>query len=104
MSARFDFPIPTGWFCVSLSTDLEVGEVKPLKYFARDLVLFRTSDGEAHVLDAYCPHLGAHLGHGGKLVDDKIVCPFHAWEFDGQGASPLSDREVKSIVSDVFAT
>jgi hypothetical protein len=27
-----------------------------------------------------------------------------AWEFDGQGASPLSDREVKSIVSDVFAT
>ena len=27
-----------------------------------------------------------------------------AWEFDGQGTSPLSDREVKSIVGDVFAS
>ncbi len=27
-----------------------------------------------------------------------------AWEFDGQGASPLSDREVKSIVNGVFAS
>jgi len=85
MSARFNFPIPTGWFCVSLTADLEVGDVQPLRYFARDLVLFRTSDGEAHVLDAFCPHLGAHLGHGGKLRDDKLICPFHAWEFDGSG-------------------
>jgi phenylpropionate dioxygenase-like ring-hydroxylating dioxygenase large terminal subunit len=85
MSRRFDFPIPTGWFAVSWSADLEVGDVRPLRYFAKDLVLFRTSDGVAHVLDAHCPHLGAHLGHGGKVEDDKLVCPFHAWEFDGAG-------------------
>lgn len=82
---RFPFDIPTGWFCVGWSSDLAVGEVKALRYFAKDLVMFRTSDGEAHVLDAHCPHLGAHLGYGGKVVDDHIVCPFHAWEFDGKG-------------------
>lgn len=37
------------------------------------------NSGEAQVLDAYCPHLGAHLGHGG------YSCPFHAWEFNGDG-------------------
>jgi len=98
MSPRFTFPIPTGWFCVSLTADLEVGDVKPLRYFARDLVLFRTSDGKAHLLDAHCPHLGAHLGHGGVLKDDKLVCPFHAWEFDGDGkcvAVPYAKRMPK---------
>jgi phenylpropionate dioxygenase-like ring-hydroxylating dioxygenase large terminal subunit len=92
---RFPFPIPTGWFSVAYSPELAVGEVKAIRYFARDLVLFRTSDGVAHVLDAYCPHLGAHLGHGGKLEADKLTCPFHAWQFDGSGACvriPYGDK------------
>ena len=62
---RFPFPIPSGWFAVAFSSELEAGEVKPVRYFGKELVLFRTSDGEAHLLDAFCPHLGAHLGHGG---------------------------------------
>ena len=50
MTKRFPFPIPTGWFAVHWSADLEVGQVKPLRYFAKDLVLFRTSDGVAHIV------------------------------------------------------
>ena len=49
-------------------------------------MLFRTEGGEVALLDAFCPHLGAHLGHGGVVDGDRIRCPFHAWEFDGQGA------------------
>lgn len=85
MTKRFDFPIPTGWFGVAFSKDLEVGQVKAVRAFAKELVMFRTSDGEAHVLDAHCPHLGAHLGHGGCMENDTLVCPFHAWKFDGSG-------------------
>ena len=54
---------PTGWFMIGLSAEFEPGTVKPLKYFGQDLVAYRTEDGELHVLDAHCPHLGAHLGH-----------------------------------------
>jgi phenylpropionate dioxygenase-like ring-hydroxylating dioxygenase large terminal subunit len=36
------------------------------------------------VLDAFCPHLGAHLGHGGIVTGTRIRCPFHAWEFEGR--------------------
>jgi len=77
---------PRGWFVVAWSKELEPGGVKPLSYFGTKLVLFRTEDGEAKILDAFCPHLGAHLGIGGKVVGDSIKCPFHAWEFDGAGA------------------
>ena len=77
---------PRGWFVIGVSTELASGDVRPIRYFARDLVLYRTSDGVAHVLDAFCPHLGAHLGHGGCLEDDKLVCPFPAWKFATDGS------------------
>jgi phenylpropionate dioxygenase-like ring-hydroxylating dioxygenase large terminal subunit len=85
--SRFPMPrYPNGWFQVAYSDELEPGAVRPLKYFGRDMVLFRTASGQAAVLDAFCPHLGAHLGHGGKVVGESVQCPFHAWSFgcDGQ--------------------
>ena len=76
---------PNGWFPVSDSHELEAGQVRAVRYFGRDLVVWRGEDGSAHVLDAYCPHLGAHLGVGGQVVGNTIRCPFHAWRFDGDG-------------------
>ena len=49
-------------------------------------MVFRGESDEAHVLDAYCPHLGAHLGVGGRVEGDSIRCPFHGWRFAGSGA------------------
>lgn len=84
--SRFPFThFPRGWFTVAWSSELGPGEVKPLRYFGKDLVLFRTQSGEPKVLDAHCPHLGAHLGYGGKVDGESIICPFHAWRFNGQG-------------------
>ncbi len=76
---------PKGWFSVCDSDDLGTDELKTVHYFGRDLILFRGATGEPHVLDAHCPHLGAHLGHGGTLVENTVRCPFHAWRFDGSG-------------------
>jgi nitrite reductase/ring-hydroxylating ferredoxin subunit len=81
---RFPFPMPNGWFIVSTSAELAPGAVVPLHYFGRDLVLFRTEAGEARLTDAYCAHLGAHLGVGGRVEGEVIVCPFHGWRYDGE--------------------
>ena len=78
-------PLPNGWFQVLYSDELAVGQVVRLAYFGVELVAFRGQDGVARVLDAHCPHLGAHLGHGGVVAGNTIRCPFHAWEFDGEG-------------------
>lgn len=85
MLQRFPMSIPFGWFFVSYSDELAVGDVRPVHYFGRDLVLFRTETGEAGLLDAYCPHLGAHMGHGGTIDGDKLRCPFHSWGFKPDG-------------------
>lgn len=87
MAERFPFtPYPTGWFQAAYSDELPVGQARPLRYFGRDLVLFRTAAGLARALDAHCPHLGAHLGHGGCVEGELIRCPFHGWKFSGTGA------------------
>jgi phenylpropionate dioxygenase-like ring-hydroxylating dioxygenase large terminal subunit len=82
---RFPLPIPNGWFRVAFSHELAPGGVSPLHYFGQDLVLFRTTDGTPHVLDAHCAHLGAHLGHGGRVQGSALQCPFHGWLWDGTG-------------------
>jgi phenylpropionate dioxygenase-like ring-hydroxylating dioxygenase large terminal subunit len=70
-----------GWYLVCWSADLEPSQVKPLRYFGKNYVLFRGEDGKATLLDAHCPHLGAHLGYGGRVEGNDIICPFHAWRF-----------------------
>jgi nitrite reductase/ring-hydroxylating ferredoxin subunit len=89
-------PIPNGWFAVAFSTELKVGEVKPVEYFGEEMVLIRTRSGQAKVLDPFCPHLGAHLGYGGRVMGETVRCPFHAWQFDGTTGActhiPYSDQ------------
>ncbi len=86
MTRRFPFSIfPNGWFRVAYSDELPPGKVKPLHYFGQDWVLFRTEDGLTQVFNAHCPHLGAHLGYGGRVEGQTIRCPFHGWCFDRKG-------------------
>ena len=87
--ARSPFPVPYGWFCIGWSEDVAVGETKPLQYFGQHIVLWRDEEGASHVQDAFCPHLGAHLGHGGKVLGCEIACPFHGWRFDEDGNNTL---------------
>ena len=86
MKRDFPFPAyPNGWFAVSSSDEVKSGEVKPLDYFGNPLVVYRTEAGEARVIDANCPHLGAHLGFGGAVVGETVRCPFHHWRFGADG-------------------
>ncbi|MEM7159954.1 MAG: Rieske 2Fe-2S domain-containing protein [Myxococcota bacterium] len=83
---RYPFtPYPNGWYRVAYAHELSIGEVKPIEALGRDLVAFRGEDGRVRVLDAHCPHLGAHLGYGGNVVGNDIACPFHDWRFNGEG-------------------
>jgi nitrite reductase/ring-hydroxylating ferredoxin subunit len=77
--------IPSGWFALGFSDELKPGQVTRARLGAGEVVLYRTADGTAHVVDPYCPHLGAHLGYGGTVEGNDIRCPFHGFKFDGTG-------------------
>ena len=70
---NLDMPFAYGWYPAMLSSDLAVGEVKPLRYFSTDLVIWRGEDGNVRMLDAYCRHLGAHMGYGGRVEGNNLV-------------------------------
>lgn len=82
---EFLFDYPRGWFIVASASELTHDKPTPLYYFGRKMVGYRDSQGQAVVMDAVCPHMGAHLGYGGVIEGDTIKCPFHHWEFGPTG-------------------
>ncbi len=82
---EYPFPIPCGWFRVAFVADISGGEVKSLRYFGEEQVLFVSESGAVQLFGAHCPHLGAHLGRGGRVEGETLRCPFHGWGFDKAG-------------------
>lgn len=80
------FPYPNGWFALCYSHELKRGRVRIAPFMGSDLVLYRGASGIAHAVSPYCPHLGAHLGHGGKVDGEDLVCPFHGLAYGPDGA------------------
>jgi nitrite reductase/ring-hydroxylating ferredoxin subunit len=86
-------PIPTegengvytqSWFPICLSDELETGRVISREFLGGRVLVYRDSDGKAHVMSAYCPHLGADIGVG-AVIGDNVQCPFHHWQFASAG-------------------
>ncbi len=95
----------TGWYQIGYSEDLEVGDIQAAHWLNQELVLFRTESGQLKCLDAFCPHMGAHLGQpgqfGGKVCGENIQCPWHGWLWDGEGKNvdiPYSDKTVNATI------
>ncbi len=82
-----------GWYLLALGTEL----TEPVTGFAlggRALAAVR-DQGRIRVFDGTCPHRGAHLGYGGRVIDGRvIVCPFHGKRIGlGEGPGRLRVRE-----------
>ena len=95
-----DMMKPAGWFQIGWSTDFPPGHIAAKHYFGEEVVVFRADDGTLRALDAYCGHMGAHLGHGGEVCGDRVVCPFHGWEWNGDGRNvsiPYQDRPNRAV-------
>ena len=72
-------------FWYPMATGAELTD-KPVKVccMGLDFVLFRDSAGAARCLANTCVHRGGSLA-GGKTKGDCVQCPYHGWEFDGDG-------------------
>ncbi|MBX7431553.1 Rieske (2Fe-2S) protein [Mycobacterium sp. Y57] len=86
---------PTGWFQIAWSDEIAAGDVHTMKYFDQEMVAWRAESGQLTVMNAYCEHLGAHLGFGGTVLGEVLQCPFHGWQWNQQGRNvciPYEDR------------
>lgn len=87
------------WFSPLRSSEVVPGKVTSFTFMGHELVAFRDGAGRVVVLDAQCPHFGAHRGVGGRVVDGRLRCPFHGLHFDGSGQCVKGDflRETRSL-------
>ncbi len=76
--------IANGWYFAFPSKEIGKNGVKPIQICGQEVVFFRGSDGKVRALDAYCPHMGTHLGRG-KVIENNIRCFFHHWQFNEEG-------------------
>ncbi|WP_448108731.1 Rieske 2Fe-2S domain-containing protein [Pseudomonas azerbaijanoccidentalis] len=76
---------PDGWFVLCFASELKPKAVKTVPFMGEELVLYRTESGAVRAVEPICPHLGAHLGKGGKIVGETLVCPFHHFAFAADG-------------------
>jgi len=84
-AASYPAPYPDGWYKLADSADLARGQVLPKEGLGQRWVVFRSDvDGQIGVLDANCPHQGAHLA-AGTVEDGCLECPFHKWRFAVDG-------------------
>lgn len=72
------------WFPICLSDELPQGKVISREFLGGRVLCYRDSSGNAHVMSAFCPHLGADIGIG-EVMGDNVRCPFHHWQFDSAG-------------------
>lgn len=88
-------PAPSGWYRLAWSADLGESAVLAVDAFDEPYALYRTAAGQAKLIDPFCPHMGASLAHGGCVEADRLVCPFHGWQWDATGHNvhiPYSER------------
>lgn len=88
---------PNGWFAVLDSDQLKAGQLKYVSALGEHLAVFRSTEGQVYILDAFCPHLGANVAVGGMVINDNCVqCPFHGWTFRGEDGKcvniPYADK------------
>lgn len=58
--------------------------IENIRIHGKRHTLFKTDDNRLRMVDGTCPHRGAKLADG-RVKGQNIQCPYHGWEFDGDG-------------------
>jgi len=72
------------WYPVCLSEELTSEAPVRATILKLRFVAFRDEEGAAKVLSDTCVHRGGTLSKG-KVANGRVACPYHGWQFDGEG-------------------
>lgn len=73
------------WTDLLAADEVERARVVAVDVGERELVVWRTADGELCVAEARCPHQWSHLAGAGVVDGNELVCVSHFWRFDPSG-------------------
>jgi phenylpropionate dioxygenase-like ring-hydroxylating dioxygenase large terminal subunit len=73
------------WYPTLSLAELAAGP-KPFRLLGEDIVLWLDGGGAPAALEDRCPHRQAKLSVDSQVVDGKLACGYHGWQFGGSGA------------------
>lgn len=73
------------WYAAALSRQVTADKPLKVRMLGQNFSLFRDSNGVARCVSDICIHRCASLS-GGKVKGDAVECPYHGWQFNGEGA------------------
>lgn len=76
--------IKNQWYVVLETKEIKKGKITCVKRLGQKVIFWRDTAGTAHCIADRCCHRGASLGCG-HVIEDKVQCPFHGFEFGGDG-------------------
>ena len=90
----------TPWLLAHKSM-LAVDKPQKISLYGKDYVLWKDRQGDINALENMCPHMGAMLSAGWCEAKtdgtSRIVCPFHALEFDARGCTILPGSNKQTL-------
>eukprot|EP00270_Netrium_digitus_P016904 TRINITY_DN612_c0_g1_i1.p1 TRINITY_DN612_c0_g1~~TRINITY_DN612_c0_g1_i1.p1 ORF type:complete len:656 (-),score=186.37 TRINITY_DN612_c0_g1_i1:47-2014(-) len=72
------------WYPVAFTRDVDEKTLVPFDCFDEPWVLFRGADGRPGCVKDECAHRACPLSLG-TVVNGRIQCPYHGWEFSTSG-------------------
>jgi phenylpropionate dioxygenase-like ring-hydroxylating dioxygenase large terminal subunit len=72
------------WYVVAEKNDIHSKKPYKVTVWGKDYVIWKTSPKTYTALEDVCPHKGAAFSVG-TIENDRIVCPYHGYEFDKIG-------------------
>lgn len=75
------------WACIGFGKDVPAaGDLKPVTFLGRPLLLARGKDGHVRVFQNVCRHRGMILVNESKRGQALIRCPYHSWGYALDGS------------------
>ena len=75
------------WACIGTVNDVpEPGDIKTMVFAGASLLMVRGRDGEVRVFHNYCRHRGLRLVNEPCAKRNRLVCPYHGWMYELDGA------------------
>ena len=88
------------WFPVAFANDLDGTTMIPFDLFNVPWVAFRDADGAAGCVKDECAHRACPISLG-KLVDGRVQCPYHGWEYT-TGGECVKMPSIKKLLPNVY--
>jgi phenylpropionate dioxygenase-like ring-hydroxylating dioxygenase large terminal subunit len=75
---------PDYWYAVEYTRNLKCGEVTQVRFWGREVAVYRAESGKLYAMEDRCAHRQLPLSKG--LVEgERLVCTYHGWKYGGGG-------------------